>query len=36
MNRWPMRDMLAKQFQKADAITLPDYRHQVSEATVQP
>ncbi|MEV4754754.1 FAD-dependent monooxygenase [Micromonospora sp. NPDC049559] len=25
MGRWPMRAILAKQFQKADAITLPDY-----------
>jgi 2-polyprenyl-6-methoxyphenol hydroxylase-like FAD-dependent oxidoreductase len=27
MNHWPMRQMLAKQFGKADAITLPDYPH---------
>lgn len=27
MNHWPMRGMLAKQFQKADAVTLPDYSH---------
>jgi 2-polyprenyl-6-methoxyphenol hydroxylase-like FAD-dependent oxidoreductase len=25
MNHWPMKNMLAKQFQKADAITLKDY-----------
>jgi hypothetical protein len=25
MNRWPLRNMLVKQFTKADAITLPDY-----------
>jgi 2-polyprenyl-6-methoxyphenol hydroxylase-like FAD-dependent oxidoreductase len=25
MNHWPMRGILAKQFQKADAITLPEY-----------
>jgi 2-polyprenyl-6-methoxyphenol hydroxylase-like FAD-dependent oxidoreductase len=25
MTRWPMRNMLAKQFSKADAIELPDY-----------
>ncbi len=25
MTRWPMRDLIAKQFQKADAITLKDY-----------
>jgi 2-polyprenyl-6-methoxyphenol hydroxylase-like FAD-dependent oxidoreductase len=25
MTRWPMRNILAKQFAKADAITLPDY-----------
>jgi hypothetical protein len=24
MRRWPMRSILEKQFQKADAITLPD------------
>ena len=27
MTRWPMRALIAKQFQKADAITLKDYRH---------
>jgi 2-polyprenyl-6-methoxyphenol hydroxylase-like FAD-dependent oxidoreductase len=26
MTHWPMRGVLAKQFQKADAITLPEYR----------
>jgi hypothetical protein len=26
MTRWPMRQMLAKQFQKADGIVLKDYR----------
>jgi len=26
MTRWPMRALIAKQFQKADAITLKDYR----------
>jgi hypothetical protein len=25
MTRWPMRALIAKQFQKADAITLKDY-----------
>jgi hypothetical protein len=25
MTHWPMRGILAKQFQKADAITLPEY-----------
>jgi hypothetical protein len=26
MTRWPMRQLVGKQFQKADAITLKDYR----------
>jgi hypothetical protein len=26
MTRWPMRALIARQFQKADAITLKDYR----------
>ena len=26
MTRWPLRAMAAKQFQKADAITLKDYQ----------
>ena len=29
MHHWPMRSLFARQFTKADAITLPDYPAQV-------
>jgi len=36
MSRWPMRNILARQFAKADAITLPTYAHAATLDSRQP